>query len=208
MKRLFILTIAILLSACSGEKANFERSFPESRLQSLLSSARRSINKQLQTGKVEAFQYPKQGEAEQGLFIRLTHKGRERGCIGFYKGVDNLEEAAAIAALNAAFFDPRFPPIREEELEGLEVEVTIVGPFREMKSPYDFQAGKESLLLDDYSNRAFLQASVAADVNLDKRAFLEILCRKAGLDSSYLKKSYCRILKAETVSLREMLLKK
>lgn len=208
MKRLFILTIAILLSACSGEKDSLSRRYPKSYLQELLEVARLIINDQLQNGIAESTWYPQYGDAEQGIFIRLTHEGRERGCIGFYHGIDNLEAAAAIAALNAAFFDPRFPPLTEEELEGLEVEVTIVGPFREMKSPYDFKPGKESLLLDDYSNRAFLQASVAADVNLDKEEFLEILCRKAGLDSSYLKKSYCRILKAETVSLREMLVKK
>ena len=47
-----------------------------------------------------------------GLFVTLTVESGLRGCIGFITGVEPLKEAVVTLAREAAFHDPRFPPLQ------------------------------------------------------------------------------------------------
>ena len=63
---------------------------------------------------------------KRGVFVTLNRRGRLRGCIGSLAAVETIREGVRRNALNAAFSDPRFPPLSEEELDDLEIEVSLL----------------------------------------------------------------------------------
>ncbi len=70
-------------------------------------------------------------------FVTLTKKGELRGCIGSIEPHQDLYKDVAVNAINAAFFDPRFPPLRESEREDLEIEVSVLTPKELFKGSND-----------------------------------------------------------------------
>ncbi|MFN4132536.1 MAG: AmmeMemoRadiSam system protein A, partial [Caldimicrobium sp.] len=76
---------------------------------------------------------------KRGVFVTLYKKerGKEkqkrgtlRGCIGSIFPEKPLYEEIIEVALSSAFKDPRFPPLREEELEDVEIEISLLSPFK------------------------------------------------------------------------------
>lgn len=59
-------------------------------------------------------------------FVTLTKEGQLRGCIGSLQAHRALVEDVRHNARAAAFHDPRFPPVREEELKDLDIEVSVL----------------------------------------------------------------------------------
>lgn len=59
-------------------------------------------------------------------FVTLTQKGRLRGCIGSLIAHSPLLEDIMANAYNAAFKDPRFPKLTQEELPLTDIEVSIL----------------------------------------------------------------------------------
>jgi uncharacterized protein len=57
-------------------------------------------------------------------FITLTLRGQLRGCIGSLDAYQSLAEDVREHAMAAALKDPRFPPVREDELSGIQIEVS------------------------------------------------------------------------------------
>ncbi len=66
---------------------------------------------------------------EQGAtFITLTIGGQLRGCIGVLEAYQPLAEDVREHAVAAALEDPRFPPVREDELSRISIEVSRLTP--------------------------------------------------------------------------------
>jgi len=63
-----------------------------------------------------------------GVFVTLKIKGILRGCIGSLTSSEPLVENVRRNALNAAFQDPRFPPLDPEELAQIVIEVSVLTP--------------------------------------------------------------------------------
>jgi AmmeMemoRadiSam system protein A len=61
-----------------------------------------------------------------GCFVTLTERGQLRGCIGNILPVQPLCRAVASNAESAASHDPRFQPVRREELEDIHIEISIL----------------------------------------------------------------------------------
>lgn len=68
-------------------------------------------------------------------FVTLTQRGDLRGCIGSLVAHRPLLEDVRRNACNAAFSDPRFPPLGAHELAGTRVEVSLLTP----PEPLQFQ---------------------------------------------------------------------
>lgn len=60
-------------------------------------------------------------------FVSLHRGGKLRGCMGRLEPTRPLAEDVAGNARAAAFFDPRFPPLAPAELDGLELEISVLG---------------------------------------------------------------------------------
>jgi uncharacterized protein len=61
---------------------------------------------------------------EGSSFITLTVHGQLRGCIGSLDPYESLAEDVREHAVAAALNDPRFPPVRADELNGIRIEVS------------------------------------------------------------------------------------
>jgi AmmeMemoRadiSam system protein A len=116
-----------------------------------------------------------------GVFVTLHRQGRLRGCIGYLEAVKPLIQAVEEMAAAAAFHDPRFAPLREEELTDLEVEISVLTPMQRLAKMEDIQVGKHGLFVERGLSRGLLLPQVATEWNWDRQTFLEQTCCKAGL---------------------------
>ncbi len=135
-----------------------------------------------------SFELPKMFEEKSGAFVTLnTHPDRElRGCIGYPQPFFTLAKSIEKGAEGAAE-DPRFPPLRPEELDRITVEVSILTPPQliEVKKPKDLAKhvaiGTDGLSVAQGSYRGILLPQVALENALDAADFLSEACMKAGL---------------------------
>ena len=121
-------------------------------------------------------------ERPAAVFVTLRDRGRLRGCVGNTVAREPLYLALATAAANAARSDPRFPPVSEEELDGLRCDVSILSPFRIIRDLEEIEIGRDGLLVWREARRGLLLPQVAEENGWDARAFLEHTCLKANLD--------------------------
>ncbi len=63
---------------------------------------------------------------KRGVFVTLTEHGMLRGCIGYIMPIEPIYKAIVENAWNAAFNDPRFEPLKENELEFINIEISIL----------------------------------------------------------------------------------
>jgi len=118
-----------------------------------------------------------------GAFVTLKREGRLRGCIGTLECRRGLAQEVARVAVSAAREDPRFEPLKPSELDGLEVEVSVLGPL-EAIDPFDehaFDIGRHGLVVEHGVRRGLLLPQVATEWNWDREMFLSQTCVKAGL---------------------------
>ncbi|MFC1862661.1 AmmeMemoRadiSam system protein A, partial [Thermodesulfobacteriota bacterium] len=122
-----------------------------------------------------------------GTFVTLTlHKGL-RGCIGHIVPQETLLEGIQINAVNAAFRDPRFPPLSKKEWDNVKIEVSILTEPREL--PYSdgedllnkLRVGVDGVIIKKGHRQATFLPQVWEQLP-DKEEFLMHLCMKAGLD--------------------------
>lgn len=149
----------------------------------LLKLARSAIEQFLATGRIiadntglEALRTPR------GAFVTLEKNGDLRGCIGFTQPVGPLGETVINAAVYAAVRDPRFPPVRREELAALRIEVSVLTPLKEITDTKMVKVGRHGLLISKNGRSGLLLPQVAAENGWDRLTFLEQTCLKAGLD--------------------------
>jgi hypothetical protein len=117
-----------------------------------------------------------------GAFVSLHKYGQLRGCLGHFGEDIPLHEVVAKMARLAAFEDPRFPPLRREELEDLDIEISVLTPMRRIYSIDEFQLHKHGIYIQKgYQSGTFLP-QIADEVNWTKEEFLGYCSRdKAGL---------------------------
>ncbi len=119
-----------------------------------------------------------------GAFVTLNkRKGKEkslRGCIGYIMGFDKLYKVIQEAAINAAVNDPRFEPVKLDELPNIEIEISVLTPFQEC-TPSEIKVGRDGLYIKKGWHSGLLLPQVATEYNLSEKQFLEHVCLKAGL---------------------------
>jgi AmmeMemoRadiSam system protein A len=119
---------------------------------------------------------------KRGVFVTVQARGRLRGCIGVVEAFEPLGDSIARCAANAALRDPRFSPVRVEELPELVIELSLLSPLEPIL-PENIEIGKHGLLISQGSKRGVLLPQVAVEHRLGRDQFLEETCRKAGLDA-------------------------
>ncbi len=117
---------------------------------------------------------------KRGVFVTLW-EGELRGCIGFPYPVKPLAEAVQEAAVSAALQDPRFPPVRLEELTRIELEISVLTIPKAIK-PSQIQVGVHGLVVSRGNRSGLLLPQVAMEYQWDAQTLLEQTCVKAGLE--------------------------
>jgi len=118
-----------------------------------------------------------------GAFVTLKLNGRLRGCIGTLECRRSLADEVARVAASAAREDPRFEPLRASELQGLDVEISVLGPLETIDplDPAAFEIGRHGLVVEQGSRRGLLLPQVATEWGWHREEFLTHTCLKAGL---------------------------
>ena len=65
-------------------------------------------------------------KARRGTFVTLKIAGNLRGCIGSLAAEESIVDGVKRNAVNAAFHDPRFSPVTVEEIEDVDIEISIL----------------------------------------------------------------------------------
>ncbi len=135
---------------------------------------------------VELDTVPERLQQDGASFVTLNQNGCLRGCIGSLEAYRPLVLDVQQNAVGAALRDPRFPPVRPEEVAELTIEISVLT----LPQPLDYdsaddlldrlRAGVDGVVIECGWQRATFLPQVW-DKLPDKEQFLERLCLKAGL---------------------------
>jgi AmmeMemoRadiSam system protein A len=148
----------------------------------LIEIAGESISSYLLTGKrLEPRSEVGALSQKRGAFVTIKESGELRGCIGQIQSTRPLYLTVADMAVEAAFHDPRFEPLDENELPGLEIEISVLSPLERVKNISEIVVGEHGLLIQKDFHSGLYLPQVATENNWGLSEFLEHLCLKAGL---------------------------
>jgi AmmeMemoRadiSam system protein B/AmmeMemoRadiSam system protein A len=131
--------------------------------------------------------YPRLME-RRGAFVTLHKDGRLRGCIGNFQPDIPLSQTVAQMAQAAAFSDRRFSPLSPEELDEIDIEISVLSPLKEISSIDEIQLGKHGIWITRGAHSGCFLPQVATETGWTKQEFLEHCCR----DKAFLPKDAYR----------------
>lgn len=160
----------------------------EERRQELLRTARAALEaiytkKELKLGN---------GDERMGAFVTLrTASGELRGCIGYILPVLQLDSEIATLTRAAATEDYRFPPVAQNEIDSLTIEISLLTEPEEIADYHEIRLGTDGVILTKNSRRSVFLPQVATETGWDLDEFLSALSQKAGLPSDAYKQPDC-----------------
>ena len=116
-----------------------------------------------------------------------------------------LEDASIAAAVE----DPRFPPVKSEELDSITFEVTVLTPPQTIKvdNPQEYpgkiKVGQDGLIVRYGYNSGLLLPQVPIEWGWNAKEFLEHTCEKAGLPQDYWEKPEIEVQKFQGIVFKE-----
>ena len=115
-----------------------------------------------------------------GVFVSLHKDGMLRGCIGTIQAVKrNIAEEIVENGISAATKDPRFSPVRPEELEALEISVDVLGKPEKIRSKEELDVKRYGVIVTKGFRRGLLLPNLDGVDTVEQQ--LSIALRKAGL---------------------------
>ena len=121
-----------------------------------------------------------------GVFVSLKKDGRLRGCIGTISPTkSSIAKEIITNAVSAGTGDPRFDPVREEELDDLVYSVDVLGEPEDIKSKDELDVVKYGVIVSKGSRRGLLLPNLEGVDTVEKQ--IEIALQKAGIaaDANY-----------------------
>src|SRR5437879_5789647 len=94
----------------------------------LLPIARAAIEQTLSNNTSPIGVYPEWVHENGACFVTLQQAGQLRGCIGTIEAYRPLIEDVWGNAISAAMRDPRFPPLQQNELHWVHIELSLLSP--------------------------------------------------------------------------------
>jgi len=144
-----------------------------------------------------------------GVFVTLNNNQGLRGCIGYPLPDKLLFNALEDAAISAATKDPRFMPVKYNELDSITFEVTILTSPKTIvvNKPEEYlsqiKVGRDGLIVKHGFYSGLLLPQVPIEYGWDEEEFLEYTCEKARLPKNYWKNSETEIQKFEGIVFKE-----
>jgi len=122
-------------------------------------------------------------EMKCGAFVTITNNNKLRGCVGLLTSDFTLPETIANMAEKAATLDRRFAPIDFEELKDINLEISVLSPFKTVSNIKNIEVGIHGIYISSGHRNGLLLPQVAVANKWDKQEFLEHTCIKAGLST-------------------------
>lgn len=152
--------------------------------QELLKIARKTLDAYVKNGETSDFQpaFPKLKEPG-AAFVTLKKRGELRGCIGHMEPTDPLWRMIRDRAIDAAANDPRFGPVKAEELAEIAIEISVLSPRVPVKEPLkEIEIGRDGVWLElGFSRGVFLPQVPVEQGWRTVEEYLDHLCQKAGV---------------------------
>lgn len=114
-------------------------------------------------------------------FVTLRKHGELRGCIGQIIARGSLDKTVQDMTMAAASEDPRFPPVKPNELKDIDLEISVLTPPEELPDPLSVRVGTDGLIIEKDYHRGVLLPQVPTEQGWNKTQYLEGLAQKAGL---------------------------
>lgn len=175
----------------------------------LLELARKAIESRAKEGdfkeiKLDELEVPDELRAEmrkkRGVFVTLRKKGELRGCIGTLSE-DELWLQVQKYAVFSAFNDPRFEPVKPEELNDISVEISIIEDVSDVENISEIKLGEDGIIMELKGRGGVLLPEVAVEHGIrTHEEFLDLLCKKIGVQPGSWKNA--KIKKFKTVKVR------
>jgi AmmeMemoRadiSam system protein A len=128
-----------------------------------------------------------------GAFVTIHKKGNLRGCIGHIIGTAALYKTVIKMAIEASLHDPRFGPVSPDELDDIDIEISVLSPFEKITDISIIEVGVHGLFIKNGFYQGLLLPQVATEYNWNSKEFLEHTCQKAGLPRECYKSKGCEI---------------
>ncbi len=163
----------------------------EAQRRELLQLARSTLEAYLQDGEIPPHESDDPVMTRRsGAFVtlRVADPSEEldetlRGCIGHLKADIPLFQVVQQMTVQAATMDPRFPPLRIDELDEIIIEISILSPFRRVTDLEEIEVGIHGLHIYKNGRTGLLLPQVPIEQGWDREEYLENLCLKANLEA-------------------------
>lgn len=178
----------------------YKSPYTEEEKKELLALARNSITGYVTNGKAPEVEIKNlKLKTDGAVFVTIKTNGSLRGCIGHIQPIMPLYQSVIRNAVSACSSDPRFPPMRKEELKDIAIEISILSALEPLKDVKSIQVGKHGLVIVKGMQRGILLPQVAKELGWDRETFLEQICLKAGLPNGAWKDAELYTFTAEIV---------
>ena len=177
----------------------------------LVKTARMAVTEFLSNGKrikLES-EREKKFSFNSGVFVTLNNADGLRGCIGFPMPDKKLSHGIIDAAIAAATEDPRFSPVKINELNEIVFEITVLTPPVEITvtDPMEYlekiKVGRDGLIIRNSFSSGLLLPQVPVEYGWNVEEFLQHTCEKAGLEKDTWKNEKVKIEKFEGIVYKE-----
>jgi len=129
-----------------------------------------------------------------GVFVTLRKNNQLRGCIGNIIGTNPLYLGVKNMAIAAATQDYRFTTVTKEELEDIQIEISVLSPLKQITNIEEIILGKHGVLVKDGYRSGVYLPQVATETGWNKEEFMNSLCgQKAGMELDAWKSGKCEI---------------
>jgi AmmeMemoRadiSam system protein A len=159
-------------------------SISEEEKKELLGKARKAIIHFVKTGKRKTPEPPVSGgilKQKTGVFVSIYVKGELRGCVGNFAKDETLNDLVQRMAVSAAC-DYRFKNLQSDELDDMELEISVLSPLKKIESADEIELGKHGIYIKKGLNSGTFLPQVAKKTGWSVEEFLGHCARdKAGL---------------------------
>ncbi|UCH12644.1 MAG: AmmeMemoRadiSam system protein B, partial [Candidatus Omnitrophota bacterium] len=183
------------LSVKEEKEKKMEELLNDEQKERLLEIARKTLETYIKKGETLEF---KEGDPvlnkELGAFVTLHKYGELRGCIGNMIGKGPLYLTVRDMAIAASTQDPRFPGVTKDELDTIDIEISVLSQMEKISDPSKIIMGKHGVMVQSGFRSGVFLPQVATETGWDRETFMNSLCaHKAGLPPDAWKKGECEI---------------
>ncbi len=126
--------------------------------------------------------FPANLQRKLGCFVTLNKNDKLRGCIGNFKSNDPLVNTVQQMAVSAALYDNRFSAVTFEELDDIDIEISILTPLKPIESIDKFELRKHGIYIKKGRNSGTYLPQVAEGRDWTKEEFISHCSQyKAGI---------------------------
>jgi len=119
-------------------------------------------------------------KARAGVFVSLKKHGQLRGCIGTFEPTQsNVAEEIIQNAISSSTGDPRFSPVRPDELNDLEYSVDVLTQPEPVEGESQLDPKKYGVIVEAGRRRGLLLPDLEGVDSVDKQ--IDICRQKAGI---------------------------